>query len=77
MARSQSVVGDTNRNGQRLIKKTDTPGNDHMQYVWVVRCTRVDANNVECGYQYGVNGSDFFQRKCPMCQDGRPGLPIP
>ena len=27
-----------------------------------------------CAHEYGSNGSDNFQRKCPKCQGGRPGL---
>ena len=26
---------------------------------------------------YGANSTDAWERKCPNCQDGRPGLPIP
>jgi hypothetical protein len=27
-------------------------------------------------YEYGANGTDVFERKCPECQDGMPGLPL-
>ncbi len=27
-----------------------------------------------CRHEYGANGSDIFQRRCPACQGGRPGL---
>jgi hypothetical protein len=69
-------IGDLNRNGQRLLAITDRPGNDHAQYVWIVECTVRDQVGRPCGHRYGVNGSDFFQRKCPVCQGGRTGLPI-
>jgi len=28
----------------------------------------------QCGHEYGANGSDIFQRKCPKCQGGKPGI---
>jgi hypothetical protein len=31
---------------------------------------------VGCGREYGANGSDIFQRKCPNCQGGTSGLPL-
>ena len=59
--------GYPNRNGQVVIRPTGLPGNDHLQYVYVLRCER-------CEHEYGSNGSDIFQRKCPHCQGGTPGL---
>lgn len=67
MAASKSQPGDLNRNRQRLIAKTARPGTDHNQYVWHLRCEA-------CGVEYGANGSDFHQRKCPACQGGAAGL---
>ena len=64
-------VGYINRNHQAVLRKTSWLGNDHNQRVYVLRCL-----NPECGHEYGVNGSDIFQRKCPSCQGGKPGLPI-
>ncbi|MGO4287468.1 hypothetical protein [Bosea sp. TAB14] len=57
------------------MEKTDTPGNDHMQKLWIVECT-VPTNGEICGHRYASNGSDFFQRKCPACQGGAPGPSI-
>ncbi len=71
MAAQTSQIGDLNRNGQKLVAQTSAPGNDHNARVWVVECTMVD-----CGHRYGVNGTDFFQRKCPKCQSGERGLSI-
>jgi hypothetical protein len=62
-----SDIGDVNRNDQRLIAKTKQSGTDHMQYIWILECA-------PCGHRYGANGSDYFQRKCPACQGGKPGL---
>ena len=64
-----SEVGDLNRNQQRLLAKTRFDGNDHGQRIWAVQCERG-----ACGHVYGVNGTDFFQRLCPKCQGGKPGL---
>ena len=60
-------IGYVNRNGQTVIAATGLPGTDHGQYVYVLRCGN-------CMHEYGSNGSDNFQRKCPECQAGRPGL---
>src|SRR5438105_416920 len=64
-------VGFVNRNRQLVMRKTSQPGNDHNQRIYVLGCL-----NPECRHEYGVNGSDIFQRKCPNCQGGRPGLPV-
>lgn len=60
-------IGYVNCNRQTVIRKTGNAGNDHFQYVYVLRCG-------PCGGEYGANGSDIFQRKCPRCQGGKPGL---
>jgi hypothetical protein len=39
-------MGHTNRNGQKVLRHTDLEGNDHNQYVYVLRCNR-------CGQEYG------------------------
>lgn len=63
-----TVEGFMNGNGQQVVRRTDRPGTDHLQVVYVLRCTA-------CGHIYGANGSDIHLRRCPECQDGRPGLP--
>ncbi|RBW55566.1 hypothetical protein DS909_10695 [Phaeobacter gallaeciensis] len=73
---SNRQLGDINRNDQVLIARTDRPGTDHMQYVWVLVCARRLDNGDLCGFRYGANGPDFHQRKCPSCQGGQPGLDI-
>lgn len=60
-------IGYTNRNDQTVRRRTDVRGNDHEQYVYVLQCGA-------CRNIYGCNGSDIFQRKCPECQGGAPGL---
>lgn len=67
MAKTQP--GFTNRNNQHVITGTDIPGTDHNQVVYILSC-------LSRGQRYGANGSDIFQRRCPTCGQGRPGLPI-
>lgn len=63
-----TLPGFVNRNNQKVLQKTGLPGNDHNQVVYIIQCQL-------CGERYGVNGSDIFQRRCPACAGGRPGLP--
>ena len=71
-------VGELNRNQQRLVQKTDEPGNDHSAHVWVLVCeSPSDKHAGVCCHQYGANGADFHLRLCPVCQGGKKGLPIP
>ena len=62
-----TVPGYRNRNGQTVVRCTDIPGNDHNQVVYELECGA-------CRHRYGANGSDIWQRKCPECGGGRPGL---
>ncbi len=59
--------GYRNRNGQVVVRKTDLPGNDHLQRIYVLRCS-------DCSHEYGANGSDIHLRRCPACAGGAPGL---
>src|SRR5439155_17829978 len=54
-------------NGQTVVRRTDLHGTDHRQYIYVLRCTN-------CRFEYGANGTDIHDRKCPRCQEGAPGL---
>jgi hypothetical protein len=60
-------VGYVSPNNQRVLRDTGLPGTDHNQRIYVLRCG-------DCGSEYGANGSDIFQRRCPSCQAGKPGL---
>ena len=60
-------IGYVNPNCQQCLGTVGVLGNDHLQYAYKVRCQK-------CEYIYGTNGSDLFQRKCPECQDGKPGI---
>ena len=62
-------IGSRNEDGQEILKKTDTAGPDG-QRIFVLRCT-------VCGHEYGAYGIDADVRRCPACQDGPPGLPVP
>jgi len=66
-ARQTTAIGFINRNQQEVVVRTDAPGTDHGQYVYILRCG-------VCGHEYGANGSDIFQRKCPKHGSGAPGL---
>ena len=63
--------GYVNRNGQVNLGRTEPPraGTDFGQVVYVMRCPT-------CRRNYGVNGTDVWQRKCPFHQLGQPGLPL-
>jgi hypothetical protein len=63
---AMAEIGDVNPNGQKLICKTNHPGTDHNQYVWIVYCPK-------CNLLYGVNVTDFYERKCPKHQGGAEG----
>jgi hypothetical protein len=62
-------LGFINRNNQKVLQKTDLPGNDHNQLVYITQCQA-------CGTCYGANGSDIFQPRCPACAGDCQGLPI-
>lgn len=56
--RATTTPGYTNRNGQVVVRGTGLAGTDHGQYIYVMRCSK-------CSTEYGANGSDIFQRRCP------------
>lgn len=62
-------IGDRNSDGQEILRKTDRGGPDG-QRIYVLRCT-------VCGHEYGAYGIDADIRRCPECQDGQAGLPVP
>jgi hypothetical protein len=65
--RSTTRIGYVNRNDQEVIRPTGKPGTDYGQYIYVLRCRT-------CRYEYGANGSDIFQRRCPAHDGGAAGL---
>ena len=64
-----TVPGYRNRNDQKVICDTGLPGNDYNQRIYGLECGR-------CGHHYGANGSDIWQRRCPACDGGQPGLDL-
>ena len=60
-------TGFTNRNGQRNCGPAGRAGNDYNQQAYNMECGR-------CQARYACNGSDIFQRKCPVCQGGAQGI---
>ncbi|MCF8137898.1 MAG: hypothetical protein K9K63_11370 [Desulfotignum sp.] len=60
-------IGYLNPNGQQCAGHCGVPGTDHGPYAYKTECTI-------CGYVYGTNGSDMFERHCPECQGGAPGI---
>jgi len=62
--------GEINANRQELLRRTEVRGTDANSWGWIVKCRN-------CGHIYGCNSTDFWERKCPTCQKGRPGLEVP
>lgn len=60
-------IGYINRNDQENSGHRGNKGTDHCQMAYKLRCRK-------CGHEYGANGTDIFQRKCPNCQGGLPGI---
>jgi hypothetical protein len=60
-------VGYVNPYGQVCLGHRGVRGSDHMQYSYRMVCS-------PCGHEYGANGSDVHERRCPRCQRGAPGL---
>ena len=64
-----TTIGFRNREGQQVIRKTDRAGSAAGQRVFILHCT-------VCDYEYGADGCDIYDRLCPKCQDGMPGLSV-
>jgi hypothetical protein len=60
-------IGYRNREGQQVIRKTGREGSAPGQRVFILHCT-------VCDHEYGTDGCDIYDRLCPKCQDGPPGL---
>lgn len=61
--------GYVNRNNQCNLGHTNFEGTDHNALAYHLVC-------LECDHDYWANGTDIFQRKCPNCQSGKPGINI-
>jgi len=66
-----SIPGTKNKHGQIVVRDTGAASISHP-YARVVelKCS-------ECGKFYGANSCDVHERRCPHCQHGRPGEPLP
>lgn len=62
-------IGYVNDNGQVCLGTRGRPGNSDGQKSYKMQCSRCG-----CRHVYGANGFDIFERKCPKCQNGAPGL---
>jgi putative restriction endonuclease len=62
--------GDINAKHQQILRLTGERGTDFNAQVWVLKCGR-------CLHIYGCNSTDAWERKCPECQEGKNGLPVP
>ena len=65
-----TTVGYRNNRRQEVLRKTALAGNLADQRVYVLRCG-------DCGHEYGANGCEIHDRRCPHCQDGPPGVRPP
>jgi predicted Zn-ribbon and HTH transcriptional regulator len=74
VAEAQSTrPGAVNRQRQKVVRKVDwVDGGMDGQSVYVLQCQRPG-----CGFEYGEEGIRVHQRKCPRCDGGLPGLPVP
>ena len=52
-----------------VVRKTSVMGTDHNSIVYEMKCTI-------CRHHYGANGTDIWERKCPKCQNGKPGIAL-
>jgi hypothetical protein len=64
--RSKWLTPGTVNTKRQLVIRDSGVINDHQQTVFILRCG-------DCGYEYGAQGCDVFERKCPRCQGGRGG----
>ena len=70
-AGTTTQIGYVNRNNQRCEGHRGVVGTDHGATAYRMVCQQS-----RCGHVYGANGTDVFQRKCPQCQGGKPGIPF-
>ena len=60
-------IGYLNPHDPQCCGHCGVSGTDHGQYAYKTECTI-------CGYVYGTNGSDMYERRCPECQEGAAGI---
>ena len=64
-------MSNSNRNGQKVICKTNIPSPNHRYAnVWIIECG-------DCSGNYLINSCDFHDRNCPKCiQNAQPGFRV-
>jgi len=62
-----TTPGYINSNGQIVVRDTAEAGTDFGSRKFQLACSH-------CGYNYGANSTDIWERKCPNCQGGAEGL---
>jgi hypothetical protein len=66
-----TAPGFINRNSQEVVASTGRPSSSFRgQTVYKLKCRK-------CAGGYGANGCDIHLRRCPFCQNGEAGEPIP
>ncbi len=67
------VPGTVNSNRQKVLGRAARLGGGmEGQRVYALQCQVAG-----CGHVYGEEGIRVHQRRCPRCQEGKPGLPVP
>ncbi|NPU83780.1 MAG: hypothetical protein HPY65_04765 [Syntrophaceae bacterium] len=60
-------IGYVNDNCQKCHGTLFVEGNDKYANVYRLEC-------LHCGYVYGANSGDVWERRCPICQNGAAGI---
>jgi hypothetical protein len=62
-----TIIDFVNNNCQKCHGTLFVEGNDFNAWAYRIEC-------LHCGYVYGANGGDVWERHCPKCQNGKPGI---
>jgi hypothetical protein len=78
-----TVIGHVNPQQQRVIRRVGPSPAREGRYTFELECLRKQSDGTICGHRYGANDFDIDGagagrgRKCPACQGGAAGDPIP
>lgn len=81
--RKSTVIGHVNPQRQRVVRKVGPSPAREGRYTFELQCLRKRDDGTVCGHRYGANDFDIDGagagrgRKCPACQGGAAGDPIP
>ena len=67
MSASGATPGFVNKNGQVVLYKTEQRNGVQPKMAYKLGCSK-------CGQVYATRDPDVFERKCPACQGGEPGM---